>query len=123
MVGNTLAMCEGLLFAQAGGVNLVEAVEVVGAGAAGSWMCGTIAARRFAPGLAARFTVDLQQKDIRLVLEAADQLGVPLPGMALIFQLYRTLQARGLGSEGNHGLIKALENLAGFEIEPPADDH
>lgn len=121
VVGNTLAMCEGLLFAQAGGVDLAKAVEVVGAGAAGSWMWNNrgpqILRRDWRPG----FTIDLQQKDIRLVLEAADQLGVPLPGMALIFQLYRTLQARGLGSEGNHGLIKALENLAGFEIEPAAD--
>jgi 3-hydroxyisobutyrate dehydrogenase len=122
VVGNTLAMCEGLLFAQAGGVDLAKAVEVVGAGAAGSWMWNNrgpqILRRDWRPG----FTIDLQQKDIRLVLEAADQLGVPLPGMALIFQLYRTLQARGLGSEGNHGLIKALENLAGFEIQPPTDD-
>lgn len=122
VVGNTLAMCEGLLFAQAGGVDLAKAVEVVGAGAAGSWMWNNrgpqILRRDWRPG----FTIDLQQKDIRLVLEAADQLGVPLPGMALIFQLYRTLQARGLGSEGNHGLIKALENLAGFEIEPPDGD-
>lgn len=121
VVGNTLAMCEGLLFAQAGGVDLAKAVEVVGAGAAGSWMWNNrgpqILRRDWRPG----FTIDLQQKDIRLVLEAADQLGVPLPGMALIFQLYRTLQARGLGSEGNHGLIKALENLAGFEIEPITD--
>jgi 3-hydroxyisobutyrate dehydrogenase len=64
------------------------------------------------------FTIDLQQKDIRLVLEAADKLGVPLPGTALIFQLYRSLQAQGLGSEGNHALVKALEHLAGFEIKP-----
>jgi 3-hydroxyisobutyrate dehydrogenase len=42
---------------------------------------------------------------------------VPLPGTALIHQLYRTLQARGLGGDGNHALVKALENLAGFEIE------
>jgi 3-hydroxyisobutyrate dehydrogenase len=122
VVGNTLAMCEGLLFAQAGGVDLAKALEVVGAGAAGSWMWNNrgpqIIRRDWRPG----FTIDLQQKDIRLVLEAADQLGVPLPGMALIFQLYRTLQAQGLGSEGNHGLVKALENLAGFEIKPIGDD-
>ena len=62
------------------------------------------------------FTTDLQQKDLRLVLQEADRLGVPLPGTALIHQLYRTLQARGLGHEGNHALIKALENLAGIEI-------
>ena len=51
------------------------------------------------------------------MLDAADALGVPVPGTGLIFQLYRTLQKQGLGSEGNHGLVKALENLAGFEIE------
>ena len=62
------------------------------------------------------FTVDLQQKDLRLVLEAADQLGVPVAGTALIFNLYRTLEARGLGGDGNHALVKALENLAGYEV-------
>ena len=58
----------------------------------------------------------LQQKDLRLVLEAADQNGVPLPGTALIFQLYRTLEAKGLSGDGNHALVKALEALAGFEV-------
>ena len=62
------------------------------------------------------FTIDLQQKDIRLVLEAADQLGVPLLGTSLIFNLYRTLQQMGMGEKGNHGLIMALENLAGIKV-------
>jgi 3-hydroxyisobutyrate dehydrogenase len=118
VVGNCLAMSEALLFAQAGGVDLAKALEAVSAGAAGSWMLSNrgpqILQRDWRPG----FTIDLQQKDIRLVLDAADALGVPLPGTALIFQLYRTLQSQGLGSEGNHALVKALEHLAGFEIEP-----
>jgi 3-hydroxyisobutyrate dehydrogenase len=66
------------------------------------------------------FTIDLQQKDLRLVLEAADEVGVPLPGTALIFQLYRTLQRAGLGHEGNHALVKALEQLARIEINTSA---
>ena len=52
----------------------------------------------------------------RLVLEAADQLGVPLPSTAQVFQYYRALQQLGLGGEGNHALVKALERLAGMEI-------
>jgi len=116
VVGHALAMSEALLFAQAGGVDLNKTLEAVSAGAAGSWMLSNrgpqIIARDWRPG----FTVDLQQKDVRLVLKAADDLGIPLPGTGLIFQLYRTLQARGLGSEGNHALIKALENLAGIEV-------
>jgi 3-hydroxyisobutyrate dehydrogenase len=31
--------------------------------------------------------------------------------------LYRALQRKGLGSEGNHALVKALEDLAGLEID------
>lgn len=123
VVGNCLAMCEALLFAQAGEVDLAKTLEAVSAGAAGSWMLSNrgpqILQRDWRPG----FTIDLQQKDIRLILGAADELGVPLPGTAQIFQLYRTLQKQGLGSEGNHALIKALEHLAGFEIKTPAEDH
>jgi len=117
VVGNMLAVSEALLFAQAGGVDLQKALQAVEGGAAGSWMLSNrgpqVIRRDWRPG----FTIDLQQKDVRLVLDAADELGVPLPGTGLIFQFYRTLQAQGLGSEGNHGLIKALENLAGFEIQ------
>ena len=117
VVGNALAMSEALLFAQASGVNLEKALEAVKNGAAGSWMLSfrgpQILERDWRPG----FTIDLQQKDLRLVLEAADDNGSPVPGTALVFQFYRTLQAQGLGGDGNHALVKALEHLAGFEIE------
>lgn len=116
VVGNCLAMCEALLLAQAGGVDLQKAYDAVSQGAAGSWMftnrAPQIMRRDWRPG----FTIDLQQKDLRLVLEAAADLGVPLLGTALISSLYMTLQTRGLGSEGNHALVKALENLSGVEV-------
>ncbi len=122
VVGNCLAMCEALMFAQAGGVDLEKTYAAISQGAAGSWMftnrAPQIIQRDWRPG----FTIDLQQKDLRLVLEAADTSGVPVPGTSLIFQLYRTLQAQGLGSEGNHALVKALEHLAGFSIEKPDSD-
>ncbi len=116
VVGNCLAMCEALLLAQAGGVDLQKTIDAISQGAAGSWMftnrAPQIIRRDWRPG----FMISLQQKDLRLVLDAADELGVPLPGTSLIFNLYRTLEAQGLSSEGNHGLIKALEHLAGFEV-------
>lgn len=116
VVGNCQAMCEALLLAQAGGLDLEKAYNAVKDGAAGSWMFtnrgNQIIDRDFRPG----FMIDLQQKDLRLVLEAADELGAPLPTTSMIFQFYRTLQQMGLGEEGNHGLVKALENLAGFQV-------
>ncbi len=116
VVGNCLAMCEALMLAEAGGVDLQKTFDAVSKGAAGSWMftnrAPQIIDRDWRPG----FTVDLQQKDLRLVLDAADEFGVPIPGTSLIFNLYRTLEAQGLGGDGNHALVKALENLAGFEV-------
>lgn len=116
VVGNCLAMCEALLLAQAGGVDLQKTYEAISQGAAGSWMFTNrgpqIMKRDWRPG----FTVALQQKDLRLVLDAADELGVPLVGTSMIFNLYRTLEAQGLQEEGNHALVKALEHLAGFEV-------
>ncbi len=104
------------MLAQAGGVDLQKTYDAISAGAGGSWMftnrAPQIMKRDWRPG----FMISLQQKDVRLVLDAADELGVPLPGTSLIFNLYRTLEARGLSQEGNHGLMKALEFLAGFEV-------
>jgi 3-hydroxyisobutyrate dehydrogenase len=116
VVINALAVSEALVFAQAGGLDLEKTLEAVVPGAAGSWMLANrgpqVVERDWRPG----FTIDLQQKDLRLVLEAADQLGVPVVGTSLIFNLYRTLQAEGLGAEGNHALVKALERLSGIEV-------
>jgi 3-hydroxyisobutyrate dehydrogenase len=113
VVGTMLAVGEALLFAGAGGLDLDKTLAAVSQGAAGSWMLSNrgpqVIERDWRPG----FTIDLQQKDLRLVLEAADQMGVPLLGTGMVFQLYRTLQQQGLGDEGNHALVKALEHLAG----------
>jgi 3-hydroxyisobutyrate dehydrogenase-like beta-hydroxyacid dehydrogenase len=120
VVGNALAVSEALLFAQAGGLDLRKTLEAVVPGAAGSWMLANrgpqVLNRDWRPG----FTIDLQQKDVRLVLAAADQLGVPVLVSSLVFNLYRTLQNEGLGAEGNHALIKALERLAGIEVKASA---
>ncbi|GIV95922.1 MAG: tartronate semialdehyde reductase [Herpetosiphonaceae bacterium] len=116
VAGSMMAMAEALLFAQAGGLNLQKVLEAVSGGAAGSWTLSNrgpqVLRRDWRPG----FTIDLQQKDLRLVLQAADQLGVPMLSTSMIFNLYRTLQAAGAGAEGNHALIKALEQLARIEV-------
>lgn len=116
VVLNQLAASEALLLAQAAGLDLKTTLAAVEGGAAGSWMLSNrgpqMIERDWRPG----FTIDLQQKDLRLVLEAAGELGLPMPGTAFVHQLYLTLQGRGLGAEGNHALVKALENLSGIEL-------
>lgn len=116
VVVTMMGVGEALLFAEAGGLDLNKTLEAVSAGAAGSWMLSNrgpqVVERDWRPG----FTIDLQQKDLRLVLEAADQMGVPVLGTSMVFNLYRTLQKQGLGGDGNHALVKALEHLADMEV-------
>lgn len=116
VVVTQLGVSEALLLAEAGGLDLETTLRAVESGAAGSWMLSNrgpqMIERDWRPG----FTIDLQQKDLRLVLEAGDDLGAPLPATSLVFQFYRALQERGLGSEGNHALVKALEAMSGIEL-------
>jgi 3-hydroxyisobutyrate dehydrogenase len=116
VVINQLAASEALMLADSAGLDLNKTLAAVEGGAAGSWMLSNrgpqMIERDWRPG----FTIDLQQKDLRLVLEAADEVGAVMPGVSLVYQLYRSLQERGLGGEGNHALVKALENLTGHEL-------
>lgn len=113
---NNLAMSECLVFAAAAGVSVDRMLEAVSAGAAGSWALTNLAPkvlrRDFSPG----FKVGLQQKDLRLALEAADQMHLALPGLALTHQLYAALERRGLGDEGNQALVRALEYLSDVTV-------
>lgn len=112
VVVNQLAVSEALLFAEGAGLDLEKTLEAVTGGAAGSWMLANRGPQMIDDDWRPGFTIDLQQKDLRLVLDRADELGVPVIATSMVFNLYRALQARGLGGEGNHALIKALEALA-----------
>lgn len=111
-----LAVSEALIFAEAGGLDLKKTLDAVSGGAAGSWMLSNRGSQAIVRDWRPGFTIDLQQKDLRLVLEAADQMGIPVLGTSMVFNMYRTLQNMGLGGDGNHALIKALENLAGLQV-------
>ncbi|MFA7248898.1 MAG: NAD(P)-dependent oxidoreductase [Dehalococcoidia bacterium] len=118
---NALAMSEGLLFCQQSGVDPRTMIEAISGGAAGSWQLSNlgprIVSRDFAPG----FKVSLQQKDLRIALESAEALGVPLAGVSLVHQLYSVVEQREGGDLGTQALVRALELLAGVEVGvPPA---
>ncbi len=116
ITGALLGVCEALLFAQKNGVDPSTMIDAISAGAAGSWQLSNlgpkIVARDFAPG----FKVGLMRKDLRLAMENAQQQQIPLPGLALVSQLFSAVQAAGLGDEGTQALVKSLERLAGVDV-------
>jgi len=112
VVVNMLAVSEALIFGRAAGLDLTKAVAAVESGAGGSWMLSKRAPQVLENYWQPGFMVDLQQKDLDLVLEYARELGVPLLATSIISQLYARLQHDGKGRLGNHALIQALEPLA-----------
>jgi 3-hydroxyisobutyrate dehydrogenase-like beta-hydroxyacid dehydrogenase len=112
VVVNMLAVSEALIFGHAAGLDLKKAVTAVESGAGGSWMLSKRAPQVLDDYWQPGFMVDLQQKDLDLVLEYARELGVPLLATGMISQLYARLQHDGKGRLGNHALIQALEPLA-----------
>lgn len=105
------AACEGVRLAEKSGADVGKVLDAVGAGAAGSWtwtnLGPRIASRDFAPG----FKVVHMIKDLRLTLEAAESLGLSLPGVKLALQQLQEAEAKNPdgGELGTQSLITALE--------------
>ncbi|MYF64594.1 MAG: NAD(P)-dependent oxidoreductase [Chloroflexi bacterium] len=120
VAGTCAAVAEALVFAASQGADLLKTVEAVSGGAAGSWQLANLgprmAQRDFAPG----FMVKLQQKDLRLILEAAQEQHVPLAVTSLARQYLTAVEAMGGADEGTQAVVKAVEALAGVEARQDA---
>ena len=68
--------------------------------------------RRFDPG----FRIELQQKDLDIVLASASALGISLPNTATAHELYNACIAHGGAKWDNSAVVKMLEKLANHEI-------
>ena len=116
IAGALLGVCEALALAQKSDVDAQRMLAAISAGAAGSWQLTNlgprIAGRDFAPG----FMIRLMQKDLRLALEAADDVLQPLPNTSLVHQLYYQLQAQGAGDDGTQALARVVEALGATTI-------
>ena len=114
---NLLGVCEALVLGQKMGIAAEHIIEVIGAGAGSSWAMQNLAPkiinRDFAPG----FMIQTQQKDMRLVAEAANETSTSLPGASLAQQLWRAAEANGMEREGIQAMAKVLEQLSNLELD------
>lgn len=114
-LGTMAAVSEGLVFAVKAGGDPDALLKAFGGGAANSWMVENLAPKVFERDFAPGFMVDLAQKDLRLVLESAAELNVPLMTTPTVSQIFRAAQQAGFGQEGIQAYAKVVEGLAGVE--------
>jgi 2-hydroxy-3-oxopropionate reductase len=116
LVGVTfLGVGEAMVFGAKAGLDPAALVEAMGAGLA---RCGALEVKApkilsgdFAPG----GKVVSHTKDLRYAMEKALELNVPLPGTALVAQMFSELRASGEGELDHIAIVRTLERMAGVE--------
>ena len=109
------AVSEGLIFAAKAGADIAAVFEAVSGGAAQSWQLENLGARILKGDFDPGFMVKLQQKDLQIVLDAAQKMQLPLFTTPIINQFYRALELDGGGDSGTQAYIKMLEKMSGVE--------
>lgn len=107
-----LAVCEAMEFARKNGLDLAKTVSVLTGGAANSWQLANLAPKMIAGDYAPGFMVDLMQKDLRLVMQTAQEMRLCLPASSLVHQLFGAVQAAGHGRAGTQALFTVMERLS-----------
>ena len=116
------AVGEAFVLAQSAGVDPSRVREALLGGFAGSRVLdshgGRMLARDFWPGFKSR----LHQKDMRIVLETAHELGIALPGAALATQMINALVGSGGGEDDSCAILRLQEQLAGVTVGAARED-
>lgn len=112
IAGTMIGVCESLLYGYKAGLDLEVMLQAISGGAAGCWTLSNLAPRivkrNFEPG----FYVEHFVKDMEIALEEARSMNLSLPGLALVHQLYKAVEAQGYGKKGTHALTLALEHIS-----------
>ncbi|HEY6911728.1 MAG TPA: NAD(P)-dependent oxidoreductase [Myxococcales bacterium] len=110
---NTAVVAEGLNLARRAGLDPAQAVEILAQGAGASRMLEVrgplMVEGRFEPYM----KVELFLKDIRLMIEAAQALHVPLPLGSAMQQLFTAAYAGGQEKEDLASVLKVYERMSG----------
>ncbi len=112
IAGLMQGLSEALNFADKAGLDGKAVVEVISAGAAGSWQMSNRYETMIDDEFDLGFAVDWMRKDLGICLKTGDEIGAPMPVTALVDQFYKDVQAMGGGRWDTSSLIKRLRKLS-----------
>lgn len=108
IAGIVQGLAEGLHFAEKAGLDPAKVIEAISGGAAQSWQMEnrwkTMTEGKFDFG----FAVDWMRKDLRITLDAAEEIGANLPVTAIVNGYYAEVQAMGGNRWDTSSLIARL---------------
>lgn len=104
-----MGVCEALAYAKRAGLDPTAVLGSIESGAAGSWSLSNLGPRIIAGNFEPGFYVKHFIKDMKIALDAADEMGLSLPGLSLARSLYEQLSELGYDEKGTQVLYKLLE--------------
>lgn len=111
--GALIGLCESLAFAKKAGLDVAQAKDIVGSGAAGSWAFDNYGPKILAEDWTPGFSIKNQLKDFRYCLETASRIGATLPGTATVMKYLEMLEDEGHGEWTTAALyLKLLDQNA-----------
>lgn len=108
IAGLVESLAEAIHFGKTVGLNMVDVIEVISKGAAGSWQMENRSATIIAGEYSFGFAVDWMRKDMAICLDEARRSGARLPVTALVDQFYGEVQALGGGRWDTSSLATRL---------------
>jgi 2-hydroxy-3-oxopropionate reductase len=108
------AVAEALTFAQRNGADATKVREALMGGFAGSKVMEVHGKRMLDNDFKPGFKVGLHQKDMRIVMETAHQLGVALPAAALVTQHLNALMGTGDSELDSAAVVKVVKRMSGM---------
>ncbi|MCX5661582.1 MAG: NAD(P)-dependent oxidoreductase [Planctomycetota bacterium] len=109
-----LGVCEAMALAQKCGLDVRKMIQVVSAGAGGSWQLANLGPRIAGGDMAPGFMIDLVLKDLAIVGDTARARMLPLPATAMAEACFRSVAAAGSGRLGTQAISQAVEKLGHF---------
>ena len=116
IAGTMIGVCESLIYGYKAGLNLNTMLTSIQGGAAACWTLENLAPRMLARNFDPGFFVEHFIKDMGIALEEAERMGLTLPGLSLVRELYITVQAHGGGRLGTQALLVGLEHVSNVKI-------
>jgi 2-hydroxy-3-oxopropionate reductase len=105
------AVAEALTFARRNNVDAGKVRDALMGGFAGSKILEVHGKRMLDNDFKPGFKTRLHQKDLKIVTDAAHQMGLGLPATALVAQHMNTLMGAGDGELDSSALVKVLERM------------
>ncbi|WLR53680.1 NAD(P)-dependent oxidoreductase [Mesobacillus subterraneus] len=106
IASNMIGVCEAIIYAEKAGLDPETVLKSISTGAASSWSLSNLAPRMIDDNFEPGFYIKHFIKDMKIALDEAKRMDMPVPGLSLALSLYEQIAENGEENSGTQALFK-----------------